>query len=302
MKPKLQGFYTEAPDGKAEQSFFSSLCSLFKKKINLNFFPVKKLMNIDFGRIYRFFLTGLLLFFCFSAVSAQTADQDFERGNKQYEQKNYQEAVNAYQKVLDKGQQSAALYYNLGNANYKLNRIAPAVYNYERALKLKPNDADIKNNLAFAQKMTIDAITPLPQNTFDKWYNAILNLLPTDGWAILTVALILLFMVAFVAYFLVYGTIKKRVFFSTAFTSLGFGLLALFFAFRSEKRMNKDRPAIVFSAQAEVKASPNLSGDNAFTLHEGTKVMVLSENPQWKEIRIADGKEGWIPKTDIKEF
>ena len=247
-------------------------------------------------------LTGLLVFFCSFALSAQNANQDFKIGNKQYDQGNYQEAVNAYQKVLDQGQESAALYYNLANANYKLNRIAPAVYNYERAIKLKPNDADIKNNLDFAQRMTIDAITPLPQNTFDKWYNSILNLFTTNGWAILTVALILLFMVAFVAYYLIYGTLKKRIFFTTAFTSLGLGLLALFFAFRSEKRMNKDRPAIVFSAQAEVKAAPNLSSDDAFTLHEGTKVMVLSDDNEWKEIRLADGKEGWIPKTDIKEY
>ncbi len=244
------------------------------------------------------FILGLPFF----ALSAQTATQDFERGNKQYDQKNYQEAINDYQKALDKGQESAALYYNLGNANYKLNHIAPAVYNYERALKIKPNDADIKNNLAFAQKMTIDAITPLPKNTFDKWYNAILNLLSTDGWAILTVVLILLFMVTFVAYYLIYGTVKKRILFTTAFTSLGLGLLALFFAFRSEKRMNKDRPAIVFSPQAEVKSAPNMSSDEAFTLHEGTKVMVLSDTGEWKEIRIADGKEGWIPKTDLKEF
>lgn len=263
---------------------------------------MKMLLNIHLYKTAHLLMTGLLMVCCFFAVSAQTPYQDFEYGNEQYAKGNYQEAVDAYQKVLDQGQESAELYYNLGNANYKLSRIAPAIYNYERALKMRPNDADIKNNLAFAQRMTIDAITPLPQNTFKKWYNAILNLFTTDGWAILTVGLVLLFMVAFVAYYLIYGTLKKRIFFTTAFTSLALGLLALFFAFRSEKRMNRDRPAIVFSPQAEVKAAPNLSSDNAFTLHEGTKVVVLSENDEWKEIRIADGKEGWISKTDIKEF
>ena len=236
------------------------------------------------------------------ALSAQTAQKNFEDGNAQYAKANYQEAVAAYEKALSQGQESPALFYNLGNANYKLNRIAPAIYNYERALKLSPSDSDIKNNLAYAQRMTIDAITPLPENTFKKWYNAVLNIFTLDGWAVMSVVLILLFMVSFITYCLVYGTRKKRIFFTSAFTVLTLGLLALFFAFRSEQRMHKDRPAIVFAPMTEVKAEPNPSSDDAFTLHEGTKVMVLSEDDKFKEIRLADGKEGWISKTDIKEF
>jgi len=233
---------------------------------------------------------------------SQTADQYFENGNKAYAAGDYQQAVDAYKKVEDAGQASAALYYNLGNANYKLNKIAPSVYNYERALRLKPNDADIKNNLVFAQNMAIDAVTPLPQNTFTKWYNSTLNLLSLDGWAILAVILILVFMGSFIAYRFVYATVQKRLFFTTTSVALLFSFLALFFAFRSQMRMENDRPAIVFSPSAEVRAEPRQSSDEAFTLHEGTKVLILSENEDWQEIRLIDGKEGWVPRADIKEF
>jgi len=248
----------------------------------------------------------LLIFmvFClfFSFGYSQTANQDFEKGNKAYAAGDYQQAIDAYKKVEDAGQASAALYYNLGNANYKLNKIAPSVYNYERALQLKPNDVDIKNNLVFAQNMTIDAVTPLPQNTFTKWYNNILNLLSLDGWAMLAVILILVFMGSFIAYRFAYATVKKRLFFTTTSVALLFSLSALFFAFRSQMRMKNDRNAIVFSPSAEVRAEPRQSSDEAFVLHEGTKVLILSENEKWQEIRLVDGKEGWIPKTDIKEF
>lgn len=249
---------------------------------------------------------NLLIFMVFclflNVGYSQTADQYFENGNKAYAAGDYQQAVEAYEKVSDAGQESAALYYNLGNANYKLNKIAPSVYNYERALRLKPNDADIKNNLVFAQNMTIDAVTPLPQNTFAKWYNNVLNLLSLDGWAILAVILILVFMGSFIAYRFVYATGQKRLFFTTTSVALIFSLLALFFAFRSQMRIKNDRPAIVFSPSAEVRAEPTLSSDEAFVLHEGTKVLILSENEEWQEIRLVDGKEGWIPKTDVKEF
>ncbi|HEA29886.1 MAG TPA: tetratricopeptide repeat protein [Leeuwenhoekiella sp.] len=248
--------------------------------------------------------TAVILTFClfFNFIYSQTGTQYFKQGNTAYAAGNYQQAVDFYTKVLGTGQESATLYYNLGNANYKLNKIAPSVYNYERALRLKPNDTDIKNNLVFAQNMTIDAITPLPQNTFTKWYNAILNLLTIDGWATLTVVLILLFMGSFIAYRFVYTTTQKRLFFTTTFVTLVFGLSALFFAFKSQMRMENDRPAIVFSPTAEVRDEPKLSSNEAFVLHEGTKVLILSDNEEWQEIRLADGKEGWIPKTDVKEF
>ena len=91
---------------------------------------------------------------------SQSPEQYFEAGNSEYAKNNFEAAIMNYKNVLESGYSSAAVYYNLGNANYKLNRIAPSVYNYEKALLLKPNDAEIKNNLQFAQNMTIDAITP----------------------------------------------------------------------------------------------------------------------------------------------
>lgn len=258
--------------------------------------------SLLFGKIEQNLVIFMAFCLFFNIGYSQTADQFFESGNKAYAAGDYQQAVEAYQKVEDAGQESAALYYNLGNANYKLNRIAPSVYNYERALRLKPNDADIKNNLVFAQNMTIDAVAPLPQNTFTKWYNNTLNLLSLNGWAILAVILILVFMGSFIAYRFVYATVQKRLFFTTTSVALIFSLLALFFAFRSQMRIKNDRPAIVFSPSAEVRAEPRLSSDEAFVLHEGAKVLILSENEEWQEIRLVDGKEGWIPKTDVKEF
>ena len=61
-------------------------------------------------------------------------------------------------------------------------------------------------------------------------------------------------------------------------------------------------PAIVFADESSVKAEPNARSQEAFALHEGTKVNVLEELNDWKKIKIADGSIGWIPAEDIKEL
>ncbi|HEY0092423.1 MAG TPA: tetratricopeptide repeat protein, partial [Flavobacterium sp.] len=74
----------------------------------------------------------ILLLICQFAVG-QSA---FEKGNELYRKEQYESAVAAYESVLKTNKHSAELYFNLGNAYYKLNRVAPAIYNFEKALLL----------------------------------------------------------------------------------------------------------------------------------------------------------------------
>ena len=111
----------------------------------------------------------VLFFISFSAWSQN--DVLFEKANKLYNQDKYQGAIDTYKKILETGEHSAELYYNIANANYKLSNIGPSVYYYEKALLLAPDDQDIKNNLAFAQNMTIDAIDVIPQTGISKIVN-----------------------------------------------------------------------------------------------------------------------------------
>lgn len=235
-------------------------------------------------------------------ITAQTPQQLFEEGNKQYAAGAYQDAVDAYKKVIDSDQVSAAVYYNIANAHYKLNNVAPSVYYYEKAKQLAPADKDIRNNASFAQKMKIDAIIPLPENTLKKWFNTILNLMTTDGWAYATVIMAFLFVAFFLAYYFSFSSGKKRAFFVGSFLSLLIAGLSLVFAYNAFAKAEKDKPAIVFAAKSEVKSEPKLASTQAFILHEGTKVMILESVENWKKIILADGKTGWIPATDIREL
>ena len=240
----------------------------------------------------------LVLSFFIGFVHGQNA---FNQGNSFYNDGKYQEAIATYESILESGKHSAELYFNLANAYYKTNQIAPSIYYYEKALQLKPNDQDIKSNLSFAQNMTIDAIETIPEVGFSRFMKSAINVFSFDGWAKLSVALVILFVCLFLSYYFSVSTNKKRLLFLSSFTSLLLGLIALSFAFQKHGFDQNNKPAIVFAQQAEVKTEPNLRSESAFNLHEGTKVQILeSYDDNWLKVKIADGKTGWISSEDIK--
>jgi len=224
----------------------------------------------------------------------------FKEANALYNDGKHQEAIDAYQSILKTGEHSAELYFNLANANYKLNRVAPSVYYYEKALQLAPTDSEIKNNLAFAQNMTIDAIEAIPEVGLSKFYRNIINSMNYDTWAKLAIVLMLVFVGLFIMYYFSHTTQKKRLAFVSSNIVLFLTLISLVFAFQKYNMTQNDQPAIVFSPEAEVKSEPNLRSTEAFELHEGTKVQVLDTVNNWKKIKLTDGKTGWILNTDIK--
>jgi len=227
----------------------------------------------------------------------------FSQGNSLYNEGKFQDAINTYESILDTENHSSELYFNLANAYYKLNRIAPSVYYYEKALQLSPNDKDIKNNMSFAKNMTIDAIELIPEMGFSKITKNIINRFSFDVWAILSVVFVVLFVVLFLTYYFSYSTNRKRLAFLSSILSLFLVLITLIFAFQKYEYEQNDNPAIVFALESEIKSEPNLRSEIAFKLHEGTKVQVLEiYNENWTKIKLSDGKTGWISSQDIKEL
>ncbi len=232
-------------------------------------------------------MTILVLLMCFW-VSAQN-ETLFNEATKVYNEGDYEKAVENYLKILENGEHSAELYFNLGNSYYKLNQIAPSIYYYEKALLLKPNDAEIKNNLAYAQNMTLDAIETMPETGLSKIYKKITGFLSFDQWAYSAIIFMLLFVLAYIAFYYFRYATQKRIAFITSMVSL---IIAVDF--------RATQPAIIFSEEVVIKSEPNNRSQEAFTLHQGTKVSVLEELNDWKKIQIADGKTGWIRSENIR--
>jgi tetratricopeptide (TPR) repeat protein len=245
----------------------------------------------------------ILLFFflsCFSCILVAQNDTIFETANALYNDGKYAEAIDKYEAILESEQHSAELYFNLGNANYKLNNIAPTIYYYEKALQLSPNDEEIKNNLSFAKNMTIDAIDKVPQVGFSKIINNIVNTFQTDTWAKMAIGSVILFVLLFLMYHFSYSTLKKRIAFIVSIVSLFLAFFSVLMAFQKEGLNKKDNPAIVFSQESRVKAEANKTSEEVFRLHEGTKVQVLETYDDWSKIQLSDNSIGWMPSKDIK--
>jgi Bacterial SH3 domain len=112
-----------------------------------------------------------------------------------------------------------------------------------------------------------------------------------------------LFVILFLAYHFLYSTNRKRLAFLSSILALFLGLITLIFAFQKYEYDQKDKPAIVFAQESEIKSEPNLRSEIAFKLHEGTKVQIIEiYNENWTKIKLTDGKTGWIPSQDIKEL
>ncbi|AIG29073.1 BatE protein [Flavobacterium psychrophilum] len=230
---------------------------------------------------------------------AQTA---FDKGNNLYQKGNYQEAITVYESVVKSGQQSAELYFNLGNCYYKLNKVAPAIFNFEKALLLNPNDSEIRNNLAFAQKMTIDEVVETPKVGFPKIIRDFTSSYHYDTWAWIAIVFSVLFLICFVGYYFSNTTMLKRIFFTSMLFILLFAMVSVFAGFFEKNQSNNDRPAIVFADITLVKSEPKSTAQDAFVLHAGTKVFVLESLNNYKKIQLLDLKEGWIEKSAIKEL
>jgi tetratricopeptide (TPR) repeat protein len=242
-----------------------------------------------------------ILIVLLSNLSIAQNNKLFTNANSLYNDGKYQEAIQSYEKILNNGVHSSELYFNLANAYYKLNEIAPSIYYFEKAKQLSPNDKDIENNMPFAQNMTVDEIDNIPETGLSKIITSITNTFSFDGWAMFSVVFVFLFVILFLGYYFSYSTMIKRLSFVLSFVVLFFSVLTLFLAFQKEAYSKNDKPAIVFAQESAIKNEPNLRSETAFVLHEGTKVQVLETyNKNWTKVKIANGKTGWIANTDIK--
>ena len=226
----------------------------------------------------------------------------FEKANAAYQSGNYEQAASLYEQIIDGGQVSAEVYFNLGNSFYKLNQVAPSIYYYEKALQLDPGDEDILNNIEFARNMAIDDIETIEQTGIDKWFHDLIAVFSHSTWAILSIVFSVLFVLLFLFYYFSGRPLFKRILFSGAMLSLVFCILAVVFAFQQESYIQDNEYAIVFSEEAEVRDEPNLRGESSFELHEGTKALILEDYQEWSRIELANGAQGWIKTENLKKL
>ena len=249
---------------------------------------------------------NVLLLFCliFSGLifSQSENEEYFNKGVELYNKGKYNEAIVEFKEIIENGQHSENLFFNLGNAFYKINDIANSIFYYEKALKLNPKNNDVLNNLAFAQNMLIDKIEILPTNQVLEFLNSISEILNINQWLALGIVLLYFFLLTFILYFFSSKSILKRNYF-TAFTILLFlSIISFFVGLNKFEKQKSKLEAIIFENKIDFRTEPNYRSEILFNLHEGTKVIIKEELNDWALIEISDGNKGWIELQSIKKI
>jgi len=164
---------------------------------------------------------------------------------------------------------------------------------------LDPNDEEIKHNLAVARQYVVDEIDVLPELLIKKWYRTFITILTIDQWAYISISTFILALVLFLIYLFTNAINFRRVAFWLAIVFLLFASSTYVFSYHRKKNIYDHNYAIILSPSVTIKGSPDNSGTDLFQLHEGTKVKIIDQLGEWREIRLSDGNVGWLRTEDL---
>ncbi len=244
--------------------------------------------------VYRYIVIPTLL------ISALTfAQTSFDEANTAYAEGRYEEAAITYEALLAENQ-SATLYYNLGNARFKQGELAQAILAYERALRLDPHHKDAQYNLTFAQSRIVDNIQK-SDFVLATWFKNFRNSLSERSWFTTSVSLFILMLIGVMLFLLGRTVWLRKTAFHVAWIALLFSILAGCNAASLHKRDTLRNEAIITQGTVNAKSSPDRSGTDLFTLHEGTKVTIHDVIGEWCNIRVGKN-EGWIKQQNMERI
>lgn len=234
-------------------------------------------------------------------LSAQQAF--FTEGNRLYQAEDYAGAIQVYERILEDGYESGVVYYNLGNAYFKLGRLGPAILNYERARRLMPRDGDLRANLELARSVTTDDITPLP--TFlpfavVRWW---VQLFPLATLRLIVAVGYLVGIVGVTVMVLRRGAPEAVWAGRGAAVAGGVAVILGVNLLVREVGIGVPDEAVVLSESVSVQSAPSDDADlQLFTIHEGTKVRLDQIGDEWVEVVLEDGRVGWVRAEAVERI
>lgn len=238
----------------------------------------------------------LLFLLCFvvrsvSLFAADDAGVLWRHANKLYQSKQYDSAAATYEKLAAERPANSLLYYNLGNAYFRLNKVGRAVLNYERALQLNPDNKQVKDNLTLAKYRMSSQVRQVDDVFFVQWWDRSTHPAYATAWASLVFFIFLLFVASLLARIMAQGKIMVPVQVSVLLAILWIlGLAPAYFSAR--KNLQSDK-AVVMENDTPLQAA-EAKGKPLSLLPEGTTVKIRQVKDGQAEVVIPDGRTGWV--------
>jgi len=243
--------------------------------------------------------TGPVLLVTGSDQMDVNIDSLFSAANLLYQQGNYEPALEAYHAIIVDGFESADLYYNMGNAAYRSNSIGHAILYYEKALKLDPSHEDALHNLNFVSRYRQDTFDSVPRLFLSAWIKGFVQLLPERTWSLLALIFFVIILAGLLVYLFSRRMAVKKAGFITGLVSLFLFIVVFVSSLSRYRELIHPDAGIIISPSVTVRSSPSESGTELFVLHEGTKIEVNEKVSGWQNIKVIDGREGWIMTGDF---
>ena len=238
-------------------------------------------------------LLGLALVLLPTWVGSQP-ESEITRANQLYNQNQFQEAADSYERAIVGGRENGHLYFNLGNAYFRMGNVAGAVFNYARAQTLLPRDEDIKSNLEYVLRQTVDQLDGRKPHALDSMVFWVRDLnLKEHGTALLWINL------AFWAALTVRLHHRTQTFQTAAKVLLALLVLALISTGVRWQLESGRSFGVIVPKQIDVHSGWNTRTAALFQLHQGTLVSLAREKEQWVELELPDGKTGWTLMSNI---
>lgn len=238
----------------------------------------------------RFLFLVLLVALGFGANPSAFAfdDHGFETGRRQYEAGDYVEAAKAFKAHADR-EVSPGLLHNLGNAEFKLGHLGPAILAWERARALDPKSRNTKANLHFARGR---AGLEQPESP---WYETYSAFFPADRWiAIATCAFW-----ASIALLILPPLLHRR---RTAFAQAAAVVAIVAFLLTLPALVGiytRGRIGIVQVANTYLRLTPTREGEVLGTLPEGEAARIEKGRGEYWYIRGSSDRAGWVHRDEF---
>ena len=228
-----------------------------------------------------FLISASCLFF---AVSSSFGAPTWEAANEAYQNGKYEEAKVDYLQLADMHEYSADLFYNLGNAWFKLGDQGRAILNYQRALVLNPRLDEAKSNLQTALRIVGNDDQPTFRERIGVYADYFPLIASITFWT---------------AAFCLLPALRPRVRFTTFLRSvcIAAALICIgsigmsFWVGSGAKDPNR---ALVVESATDLKYGPAVTARPVESLQVGQKVELISERGDWTFCRASSDNLGWI--------
>jgi tetratricopeptide (TPR) repeat protein len=225
-------------------------------------------------------------------LRAEPVSQAFNESNKLYEEGKYVQAAAAYEKIVQAGTVSPALYFNLGNACLKAGQVGRAICAYRQAEELAPRDPDIRANLQIARSQAGASNSALPGNRWTRW----IGRLTLNEWTLAAAAAAALFFIVLTAREIWPG-LKKSGAGLVGLLGLAVVGLAACLGVAVEQRLI-EKSSVVVVSEAVVRRGPLPESQSAFTVHDGAELLVLGSDGDWLQVSDAAKHIGWLAQKE----